>query len=135
MTTATPNSPTSPSSPAGTAVAQRKLRNRVIGVVTSDKVSKTRKVTCEYLARHPKYNKYIKRQTVLHVHDEKNESRSGDHVEVMSCRPISKSKTWRLVRIVTRGTQVDTSILEGEASKMFEKKKAEAAAPAPASAS
>src|SRR4029077_12513753 len=94
--------------PTGTQ-AHRKLRNRLIGVVTSDKVSKTRKVVFEYLARHAKYNKYVKRQTVLHVHDEKNESRVGDQVEVMSCRPISKSKTYRLVRIVTKGTQVDTS--------------------------
>ena len=119
-----------------TATAQpqieaRKPRNRVIGMVTSDKVSKTRKVVVEYLARHAKYNKYVKRQTVLHVHDEKNESRVGDRVEVMSCRPISKMKNWRLVRVVTKGTQIDTSILEGEASKMFEKKKEEApAAPA-----
>jgi len=107
---------------------KRKLRTRQVGVVTSDKVSKTRKVVVEYLSRHTKYNKYVKRQTVLHVHDEKNESRVGDQVEVMSCRPISKSKTYRLVRIVTKGTQIDTSILEGEASKMFEKKKAEEAA-------
>ena len=112
--------------------AQRKLRTRQIGMVTSDRVNKTRKVVVEYLARHAKYNKYVKRQTVLHVHDEKNECRTGDQVEVMSCRPISKSKTWRLVRIVVKGTQIDTSILEGEASKMFEKKKAEAAAAAPA---
>ena len=119
MTTAT-QSPT-------TGNQKRKLRNRVIGVVVSDKVNKTRKVVFEYLARHAKYNKYVKRQTVLHVHDEKNESRNGDQVEVMSCRPISKSKTWRLVRIVTKGTQIDTSILEGEASKMFEKRKEEKA--------
>ncbi len=119
MTTATPAHP----APA----SDRKLRNRVIGVVTSDKVNKTRKVVFEYLARHAKYNKYVKRQTVLHVHDEKNESRNGDHVEVMSCRPISRSKTWRLTRIVTKGTQIDTSILEGEASRMFEKKKEDAA--------
>ena len=110
---------------------KRKLRTRQIGMVTSDKVTKTRKVVIEYLSRHAKYNKYVKRQTVLHVHDEKNESRVGDQVEVMSCRPISKTKTHRLVRIVTKGTQIDTSILEGEASKMFEKKKQEeAAAPA-----
>ena len=108
-----------------TGTDKRKLRNRVIGVVVSDKVNKTRKVVFEYLARHAKYNKYVKRQTVLHVHDEKNESRNGDQVEVMSCRPISKSKTWRLVRIVVKGTQIDTSILEGEASKMFEKHKEE----------
>ncbi len=127
MTTATTPSPSS-------APAKRKLRNRVIGMVTSDKVSKTRKVVFEYLARHAKYNKYVKRQTVLHVHDEKNESRVGDQVEVMSCRPISKTKTYRLVRIVTKGTQIDTSILEGEASKLFEKKKAEQAAPKAAEA-
>jgi small subunit ribosomal protein S17 len=121
MTTATAQPP-----------AHRKLRNRVIGMVTSDKVNKTRKVVFEYLARHAKYNKYVKRQTVLHVHDEKNECHVGDHVEVMSCRPISKTKTYRLVRIVTKGTQIDTSILEGEASKLFEKKKQEQAAAAPA---
>ena len=126
MTTATAQ-PSTPSAPP----QKRKLRNRVIGMVTSDKVSKTRKVVFEYLARHAKYNKYVKRQTVLHVHDEKNESRVGDHVEVMSCRPISKTKTWRLVRIVTKATQIDTSILEGEASKMFEKKKEETAPAAP----
>jgi small subunit ribosomal protein S17 len=126
MTTATAQPSTPPSPPQ-----KRKLRTRVIGMVTSDKVSKTRKVVFEYLARHAKYNKYVKRQTVLHVHDEKNESRVGDHVEVMSCRPISKTKTWRLVRIVTKATQIDTSILQGEASKMFEKKKEEAAAAAP----
>ena len=120
MTTATAQPSTPPQ--------KRKLRNRVIGMVTSDRVPKTRKVVFEYLARHAKYNKFVKRQTVLHVHDEKNESRVGDQVEVMSCRPISKTKTWRLVRIVIKGTQIDTSILEGEASKMFEKKKEEAAA-------
>ena len=66
-----------------TDAKNRKLRNRLIGMVTSDKVNKTRKVVFEYLARHAKYNKYVKRQTVLHVHDEKNESRVGDQVEVM----------------------------------------------------
>src|SRR5271169_3169238 len=98
MTTAT-QTPSSPPTSANEAPKHRKLRNRVIGMVTSDKVSKTRKVVFEYLARHAKYNKYVKRQTVLHVHDENNESRFGDQVEVMACRPISKTKTWRLVRI------------------------------------
>ena len=119
---------TTAASTAAPTSDHRKLRTRLIGMVTSDKVSKTRKVVIEYLARHAKYNKYVKRQTVLHVHDEKNESRHGDQVEVMSCRPVSKSKNYRLVRIVTKGTQIDTSILEGEASRMFEKKKAEEAA-------
>src|ERR1041384_7982833 len=118
MTTATATQP---------GTEKRKLRTRLIGVVTSDKVTKTRKVVIEYLSRHAKYNKYVKRQTVLHVHDEKNESRVGDQVEVMACRPMSKTKSYRLVRIVTKGTQIDTSILEGEASQLFEKKKQEAA--------
>ena len=116
---------------ANSTTQKRKLRTRMIGVVTSDKVNKTRKVTFEYLSRHSKYNKYVKRQTVLHVHDEKNESHVGDHVEVMSCRPMSKTKSYRLVRIVTKGTQIDTSILEAEASQQFEKKKAEKPAAAP----
>ncbi|MGC8551671.1 MAG: 30S ribosomal protein S17 [Phycisphaerae bacterium] len=117
---------------SGSDKQTRRLRPRIIGLVTSDKVAKTRKVVFEYLARHPKYNKFVKRQTVLHVHDENNESRSGDHVEVMQCRPISKTKTYRLVRIVTRGPQVDLSVIKTEASRMFEKKKeqpAQAAAP------
>lgn len=115
----------------GANTTKRKLRPRLIGLVTSDKVSKTRKVTFEYLARHPKYNKYVKRQTVLHVHDENNESHNGDHVEVMACRPISKTKTYRLVRVVTRSSQIDTSILSTEASRLFEKKKkAEGTTPA-----
>ena len=116
---------------AQSTVTQRRLRPRLVGLVVSDKVSKTRKVVFEYLARHAKYNKYVKRQTVLHVHDEKNESRLGDQVEVMACRPISKTKVYRLVRIVTKRAQIDTSILEGEASRMFEKTKSETpAAPA-----
>ncbi len=118
-------------SSAANASSQRRLRPRIIGIVTGDRVSKTRKVVFEYLARHSKYNKYVKRQTVLHVHDENNESHSGDHVEVMACRPYSKTKTYRLVRIVTRAAQIDTSILAGEASRMFEKTKAEKVAVEP----
>lgn len=73
-----------------------------IGVVESDRRDKTRKVVVRFQARHPKYGKYIKRRTVLHVHDESNESRLGDIVEVAQCRPISKTKSWRLVRVVER---------------------------------
>ena len=109
----------------------RRLRPRIIGVVTADKSRKTRRVVFEYLARHPKFGKYIKRQTVLHVHDEKNESRRGDHVEVMQCRPYSKTKAYRLVRVVSRGQQIDLSAIQGEASQMFQRHKP-ATAPAPA---
>lgn len=71
-----------------------------VGVVTSDKRDKTIRVTVSYMVRHPKYGKYIRRRTVLHAHDENNECRNGDQVEVVQCRPISKTKHWRLVRIL-----------------------------------
>src|SRR5262245_45991420 len=73
-----------------------------IGVVDSDKRAKTRRVVVNYLAKHPKYGKYVRQRTVLHVHDEKNESHYGDLVEVAPCRPMSKTKSWKLVRIVER---------------------------------
>jgi small subunit ribosomal protein S17 len=73
-----------------------------IGLVESDKRDKTRKVVISYQAMHPKYGKYIRQRTVLHIHDEKNESKLGDLVEVAQCRPISKTKFWRLVRVVER---------------------------------
>ena len=73
-----------------------------LGVVESDKRDKSRKVVINYLAKHPKYGKYVRRRTVLHVHDEANESHKGDKVEVAPCRPISKTKSWRLVRVVEK---------------------------------
>jgi small subunit ribosomal protein S17 len=74
-----------------------------IGVVESDKRAKTRTVVISYSSKHPKYGKYVRKRSVLHVHDEKNESRTGDRVEVAECRPISKTKSWILVRVVERG--------------------------------
>ena len=73
-----------------------------LGVVTSDARDKTRRVVIAYQARHPKYGKFISKRTVLHVHDEANESREGDKVEIGQCRPISKTKSWRLLRVVER---------------------------------
>lgn len=78
------------------------LRGNKIGVVTSDKCDKTRTVVVAYLARHPKYGKYMRRRSAYHVHDEQNESHEGDRVEIAGCRPLSKMKSWRLVRIVDR---------------------------------
>jgi small subunit ribosomal protein S17 len=75
---------------------------RKVGIVESDKRSKTRTVTIPFVSRHAKYGKYVRHRTVLHVHDENNESRAGDRVEIAECRPISKTKSWVLVRIVER---------------------------------
>lgn len=77
-----------------------KVKGSRVGVVESDKTDKTRKVVVSFLAKHPKYGKYLRKRTVLHVHDEGNESRLGDRVEVAPCRPYSKTKTWRLLRVV-----------------------------------
>ena len=78
-------------------------RRRIeVGVVTSDKMNKTRRVEIPRLVKHVRYGKYIKRRTVCHVHDENNESHAGDTVEIMETRPLSKLKNWRLVRVVTK---------------------------------
>lgn len=88
-----------------TETVKRPLLRRVIGVVASDKTNKTRKVLVEYQTKHPKYGKYLSRRTVLHVHDENNESREGDRVEVAECRPLSKTKHHRLLRIVEKAPE------------------------------
>lgn len=82
-----------------------KIAGAQTGIVATDKRDKTRKVVVNYTAKHPKYGKYLQKRTVLHVHDEANESRTGDTVEVIPCRPMSKTKSWRLVRIVARAPE------------------------------
>jgi small subunit ribosomal protein S17 len=72
------------------------------GVVTSDKMNKTRRVEIPRLVKHPRYGKYIKRRTICYVHDERNESHVGDRVEIMEARPMSKLKCWCLVRVVAK---------------------------------
>jgi small subunit ribosomal protein S17 len=73
-----------------------------LAVVESDSRDKTRTVVSQHSRRHPKYGKYVRRRTVLQVHDEQNESKKGDIVEIRQCRPVSKSKSWCLVRVVER---------------------------------
>lgn len=72
------------------------------GRVTSSKMKKTIAVEIERLVKHPKYGKYIRRTTRLLAHDENNESHEGDMVAIAQCRPLSRRKSWRLVRVVTR---------------------------------
>src|SRR2546425_2088581 len=75
------------------------------GIVTREKMNKTRRVEIPRLVKHARYGKYIRRRTICHVHDENNESHKGDMVEIMETRPLSKTKTWRLMRIVTKAPQ------------------------------
>jgi len=81
-------------------------RRTLTGVVTRDKMDKTRRVEIPRLVKHARYGKYIKRRTVCYAHDEANESHVGDTVEIMETRPLSKLKNWRLVRVVRKGPGV-----------------------------
>ena len=81
---------------------ERNVRRTLVGVVTRDKMNKTRRVEIQRLDKHPRYGKYIKRRTICYVHDETNESHNGDTVEIMESRPLSKLKSWRLIRVVNK---------------------------------
>ena len=81
-------------------MATRGHRRREVGVVVSDKGDKTITVRVQRLVKHPLYKKYMVRSTRCHAHDEKNEARAGDRVEIMETRPISKTKRWRLVSVL-----------------------------------
>ncbi len=89
-------------------------RRILIGVVTSDKAAKTRRVEIERLVRHPRYSKVIRKKTVCHVHDELNESSMGDKVEIEESRPLSKLKRWRLIRVVEKNREIDVASLRAD---------------------
>jgi small subunit ribosomal protein S17 len=76
------------------------------GLVVSDKMDKTITVMIERRVKHPLYKKYIGRRTKVHAHDENNECGQGDTVMIEECRPLSKSKSWRLVKVLEKATDV-----------------------------
>ena len=108
----TTSTPADTNAADATAVA-RPSRRVVTGIVTRDQSAKTRRVEIQRVVRHPKYGKFVKRRTVCYTHDEKNESALGDTVEIMECRPLSKLKRWRLVRITIKAPSRTLSGLEG----------------------
>ena len=81
---------------------ERNLRKTRVGKVVSDKMDKTVVVAIVDNVKHPLYKKIIKRTVKLKAHDEKNECRIGDRVEVMETRPLSKDKNWRVTRIIEK---------------------------------
>ena len=94
---------------------QRTKRKTQIGFVTSRSGDKSIKVTIAYKTPHPLCHKVVNRQTVLHVHDEKNETKVGDKVEVMETRPISRLKRWRVVAILHKaGTAEGAAVSESD---------------------
>ena len=87
------------------------------GIVTSDKMAKTRRVEIPRLVKHPRYGKYVHRKTVCHVHDENNESSVGDLVEIVESRPMSKTKRWALARVVEKGQTLDLVAMRAAAQR------------------
>jgi small subunit ribosomal protein S17 len=85
-----------------TTATTRNTRRSLQGTVMSDGMDKTVSVRVERVFKHPKYNKYIRRHTKYLVHDEQNEAKVGDTVEIAECRPMSKTKRWRLVSVLVR---------------------------------
>lgn len=78
----------------------RPQRKTAVGIVTSAKAQKTIAIRLDRLVKHPVVGKYVKRQSVIYAHDEAREAREGDQVEVMETRPLSKTKCWRLVKVL-----------------------------------
>ena len=83
-------------------MTERNLRKTRIGVVSSNKMTKTITVAVERKVKHPIYGKFVKKTTRFHAHDEKNECTVGDVVKIMETRPMSKTKRWRLVEVVEK---------------------------------
>ncbi len=114
----------------------RNKRKAIIGFVTSRSGNKSVKVTIPYKTPHPLYHKIINRKTVVHVHDEKNETKVGDKVEIMETRPLSRLKRWRVLSIVHSavGTTAE-AITEADVAATVPTKTTRAGAETPAASS
>jgi len=92
--------------------ATRTQRKTLVGFVSSRMGDKSIKVTIPYRIPHPRYLKVISRKTVVHAHDEKNETKVGDKVEIMETRPISRLKRWRVINVVEVAPVAAAAVLE-----------------------
>jgi small subunit ribosomal protein S17 len=88
---------------AETAVANKRT---VQGLVTSSAGDKSATIMIERRIKHPVYGKFITRSTKMHIHDETNECNKGDTILVEECRPMSKTKSWKLVKVVEKATEL-----------------------------
>lgn len=88
-----------------------------VGVVTSDKMKKTRRVEIARLVKYPKYGKIVRRRTVCYVHDENEQSSMGDTVEIIECRPMSRLKRWNLLGVVSKANIIDVAALRTAAKE------------------
>jgi small subunit ribosomal protein S17 len=117
-----------------TATTGPRLKRKIqIGFVSSRSGDKSIKVTVAYKTPHPLYQKVVKRQTILHVHDEKNETKIGDQVKVVETRPLSRLKRWRVVEILHQAVAADgAAISETDVAAAVPTKTTKANEPAPA---
>lgn len=102
--------------PATAVAAAPKAAKQLTGKVVSNKMQKTITVSVERYVPHPTYGKYQRRTTQLLAHDENNESKEGDLVAIEECRPLSRHKSWRLVKVISRGVQLDQAPQAEEAT-------------------
>ena len=105
MATATAKKAATTAKTTDEGAKERAMLRTIVGVVASDKADKTIKVVVAFQTKHAKYGKFLKRRTTLHAHDEKNEAKEGDRVEIAECRPLSKTKHHRLIRIVEKAPE------------------------------
>jgi len=85
-------------------VSETKVLRIQTGSVVSDKMNKSATVLIERKVKHPIYGKFVKKSTKIHIHDENNECGIGDTVQISECRPISRTKSWTLVKVVNKAT-------------------------------
>ncbi len=85
-------------------MSEQKVLRIQTGSVVSDKMDKSAVVLIERRVKHPIYGKFVKKSTKLHIHDENNECSVGDTVQISECRPISKTKSWKLVKVVEKAS-------------------------------
>lgn len=95
----------------------RNKRKDLIGFVTSRSGDKSIKVTVPFKVPHPRYHKVVNRKTEVHAHDEKNETKVGDKVEIMECRPISRLKRWRVIRVIEAAVVAGAAVTETDVAE------------------
>ena len=78
-----------------------------VGVVTSDRMTRTVVVKVERLVKHPAYHRFVKRTSTFMAHDERGDCHVGDTVEIMECRPLSRRKRWRVERVIARAVRIE----------------------------
>jgi small subunit ribosomal protein S17 len=78
------------------------IQKTKIGVVTSDKMEKSRVVLVERLVKHPLYKKYIRRSSKFMAHDETNDTKTGDKVKIIESKPLSARKRWKIIKVLER---------------------------------